>query len=378
MKKIFLVILLFLFSTPVLAGNNLTINCSSNSCDKVENLPFFSETNIYPSYLTTQTLTVNNNRQSKCLLNFKAVNPLQSNFNFLNSLQLSVVADQNLWYSGTFLDLFSDNIHSLGEINSQSNKIYNFTASLSSQAGNEFQNLNTNFSLNFNFTCDDENITQSTNSSSNDTSVSNLCHDISPIKSPQNLRAVAGQNSVTLFWDETDDNFTYYLIAYSTNENASNFGNPNIGSKGTKSYTINNLSANTPYYFKIRTGNGCAPGPFSSIVSATPKGQILTDSNLPPGFLPNVLGAQTTENDIENNLSKNTCVNIFPFAFFLALLVNLILFRYHLFTFFVSLLSFAFDYYLSNFTCTKHPYFYLANLISFLLPLLISFRKREK
>jgi hypothetical protein len=286
-----------------------------------------------------------------------------------------VVADQYPWYSSNFSYLFNSDLHSLGEINSQSNKIYTLTASLSPELGNELQNLSANFSLNFNFTCDDE-PNSSTSSSTAASTPDTVCHDNSPSQIPQNLKAVAGQNSVTLTWDEPTDNFTYYLIAYSTNDTADTYGNPNVGSKGTKSYTVKDLSAGTKYYFKIRTGNGCAPGPFSTIVSATPGGQVLTNTT-PAGFQPNVLGVQTTGNTAPLG-ATSTCTPVIPFAFALALLVNLILNRFRLFTFFVSSLSLIFDYFINRYTCVKHPYFYLANLVSFLLPLLISFRKNKK
>lgn len=121
-----------------------------------------------------------------------------------------------------------------------------------------------------------------------------VCNNTTPSLAPINFTAVAGQNSVTLSWSKPSTSFTYYLIAYSEQDNAEKYGNPNIGGPDTLSYTVSNLSAGTKYYFKIRTGNGCAPGPFSSIISATPGGEVLTDEEISEGFEPGVLGAETT------------------------------------------------------------------------------------
>ena len=205
-----------------------------------------------------------------------------------------------------------------------------------------------------------------------------VCNDTAPTLAPANLRAVAGQNSVTLYWDKPNTSFTYYLIAFSDQASADKYGNPNIGVPDTLSYTVDHLSAGTTYYFKIRTGNGCAPGPFSTIVAATPGGQVLANA-VPAGYQPGVLGVQTTENTAPLGTSTtNKCLPIFPFVFVLALIVNLIINRYRFITLFVSLVSLIFDYIINKYSCVKHPYFYLANLISFLLPFIIFYRKNKR
>lgn len=233
-----------------------------------------------------------------------------------------------------------------------------------------------NYSIGFtsaDFTINPQNNSSSDSSSNSSSPGAPVCNDSIPNVAPTNFRAVAGINSVTLYWDKPDTNFSYYLIAYSDQPSADKYGNPNIGGPNTTSYTVGDLSAGTTYYFKIRTGNGCAPGPFSTIVSATPGGKILTNAT-PSGFEPGVLGTQSTENTSPLG-SASSCTPIFPFVFVLALIVNLILSRYRLLTFFVSLLSLLFDYLINKYSCIKHPYFYFANIVAFLLPLIISFRK---
>jgi hypothetical protein len=358
-KKILFIIFLFIFAPPIIAGNDITITCSASSCTKSSELPLFNELNLAPNFSRSQTLKVINNRPDNCNLLFKLNS--DSPKNLLSSVEtISIVADNNVWYAGSLSDLYNDKTHQLGNIDTNQYKNYLWTVSINQSAGNDYQLQNNNFDIDFNFTCGDNNSTPDS-----------ICHDTVPTQIPQNLKAISGQNSVTLFWDEPTDSFTYYLIAYSENSDAATFANPNIGGKGTQTYTINNLSADTTYYFKIRTGNGCASGSFSTIVSTTPKGKVLIKSS-------SVLGAQNSLPDTTGSVKGASCLNIFPYAFILALLINLILYRYLLITFLITVLSFSFDYYLSKFTCQIFPYFYLTNLLSFLLPLLLHLKNSHK
>ena len=380
MKKILLFIFFICFSSPVFAGNDITITCTTDSCTKSHDLPFFNEINIAPGFTQSQNLKVINNRNDNCNLLFKLnLNSLPNN---LSTVQiLSLTNGSTVWYSGRFSDLFDNNTHQLGNIDGGQYKDYLWTVSLNQSAGNEYQLQNNNFDIDFNFSCDALPATPVPTSTTGENSITNTdtqCRDTAPSQIPQNLRAVSGQNTVTLFWDEPTDNFTYYLIAYGDNPDAATYGNPNVGGKGTGFYTVNNLSAGTLYYFKIRTGNGCAPGAFSTIVSATPGGQVLVNPPPATAFQPGVLGVQDTLPSTAGSVQGAKCVNIIPFAFLLALLVNLIISPYRFITLIISLLSLIFDYYLSKSTCQKYPYFYIFNLFSFLIPLLFSYRKRQK
>ncbi|HOY60880.1 MAG TPA: fibronectin type III domain-containing protein [Candidatus Woesebacteria bacterium] len=351
--------------SPTLAGNDLIITCDSNSCTKSSNLSFFDEKNIVPGFSKTQTITVYNERPDSCNLLFK-IKP-SSLSNSLSAVQmLSIFTGDTLWQAGSFNDLANNKNHSLGNIDSYQSKEYSWTASLNQSLDNNIQLLNNSYDLDLNFTC------------GNEEDSDNSCHAFSPLNRPKNLKATPGQNSVTLSWEETADVFSYYLISYSTEAHAATFANANIGGRGTTSFTINNLLADVTYYFKIRTGNLCAPGQFSDIVSATPSGKIITNSLAPNPFQPKVLG---TQNSIPTNLgnqSKISCLKIFPFAFLLALILNFILIKSYLFpSFLISLSALLFDYYLSNNLCLKFDYFYINNLLSFLIPLLFSLKKRK-
>lgn len=109
------------------------------------------------------------------------------------------------------------------------------------------------------------------------------CKDKSPASAPILTSAVAGKDSVTLTWTEAQDPLTYYLVAYGRSETEIEYGNPNVGGKGTTTYTVGGLVRGVKYYFKVRPVNGCKPGKFSNKLSATPgfiKKSIVNTPNL--------------------------------------------------------------------------------------------------
>lgn len=59
--------------------------------------------------------------------------------------------------------------------------------------------------------------------------------------------------------------YTYYYVGYGYSNTDELFGASfeTQDSDGSISYTINDLQSNVPYYFRVRAGNGCTPGPWS-------------------------------------------------------------------------------------------------------------------
>lgn len=96
------------------------------------------------------------------------------------------------------------------------------------------------------------------------------CKNPRPEFPPVLLSAVPKERSVVLTWKEASDPLTHYLIAYGRSETEIEYGDPNIGPKGTTAYTVNELTNGVKYYFKVRGENGCKPGKFSNKLSAIP------------------------------------------------------------------------------------------------------------
>ncbi|MFH1827541.1 MAG: fibronectin type III domain-containing protein, partial [bacterium] len=99
------------------------------------------------------------------------------------------------------------------------------------------------------------------------------------------------------------DPVSYYLVSYGTSAGGQTYGNPNVGGKGTTSYTISGLSGRgATYYFKVRAGNGCEPGDYSNEISASPTGVFIAGPAA--GFAEGVLGVATKEANIKEEKNK--------------------------------------------------------------------------
>jgi len=91
-------------------------------------------------------------------------------------------------------------------------------------------------------------------------------------------------------------------VTYGTSSGSQAYGNPNVGSSSTTSYTVTGLSGGTTYYFRVRAGNGCMPGDYSNERSTTPSGGFI--AGVAPGFEEGVLGEMTSAK--EESISKNS------------------------------------------------------------------------
>lgn len=107
------------------------------------------------------------------------------------------------------------------------------------------------------------------------------CKESRPTSPPILLSAVSQDRSVTLIWTEAQDPVTYYLVRYGLSKQNLEFGNPNIGPRGTYSFTVNELTNGLKYYFQVMAGNGCKPGEFSNTLTAVPGGIPTTSQKLP-------------------------------------------------------------------------------------------------
>lgn len=91
-----------------------------------------------------------------------------------------------------------------------------------------------------------------------------------PGSAPILTSATPQDKSVTLTWIEAQDPVTYYLVAYGRSANIIEYGAPNIGGRGTISFTVGELTNGVKYYFRVRAVNNCKPGKFSNKLPAIP------------------------------------------------------------------------------------------------------------
>lgn len=112
-----------------------------------------------------------------------------------------------------------------------------------------------------------------TDSSSNSSVSAPSCSQNAPSGIPNLYQIDSSATSVTLYFTPVLGADSYY-ISYGTNSSANQFGASfsNLDTSGALSYTINDLSPGTTYYFTVRGGNGCATGNWSNIRSSKTNG----------------------------------------------------------------------------------------------------------
>jgi hypothetical protein len=111
----------------------------------------------------------------------------------------------------------------------------------------------------------------SSESSTSSTGTAPSCNDQTPQGKPDLFQIDTTTNQATLHFTPVSGISKYYL-SYSTNPSAEQHGTEvSLGTEGVQSFTINLLSSETTYYFKVRGQNGCAPGDWSGIKPATTK-----------------------------------------------------------------------------------------------------------
>lgn len=291
MKKLFPVLLfslaLFLFLPGKIFAADLTVNCNNDGCSPASSASIFPSDYWYPGRFISRQIGVNNTGAVALAVSNQSQNSRASG-NLDAVMLFSIVRNSNssvLW-SGTLRDFYNTGSVSLGTLAAAGSEAYNYTVTMDSNSGDQHQGKNTSYDLVLTFSGG-----PGGGGGGGGGSAPPVCSDVKPGSAPVLTSAVAGTNSVTLFWDQAADPVTYYLVTYGTSPGPQTYGNPNVGGKGTGSYTITNLSGGTTYYFRVRAGNGCMPGDFSNELSTTPSGGLVT--GVAVGFVPGVLGEAT-------------------------------------------------------------------------------------
>lgn len=118
----------------------------------------------------------------------------------------------------------------------------------------------------------------SSSSSSSSNPTAQGCGKSAPSNAPDLFRIDTTKNTAKLYFSPVNDYLDHYFIAYGYSQGDERFGVEYSAqlSKGVADYTINCLSPNTLYYFKVRGGNGCATGSWSNSLTAKTEGDILS------------------------------------------------------------------------------------------------------
>ncbi len=103
------------------------------------------------------------------------------------------------------------------------------------------------------------------------------CSDSVPKSAPA-ITLVSGKSSteIKLTFTHATDPVTYYALEYGPESQKYIYSAANIGNHDATTYTVQKLSPNSTYYFRLRAGNGCMPGEWSAEVSGKTLGRFST------------------------------------------------------------------------------------------------------
>jgi len=95
-----------------------------------------------------------------------------------------------------------------------------------------------------------------------------VCGDVPPASPPDLFQIDVSSNSAVLYFTPAGKPYNYYFISYSRFPHAEEYGTQFVltNYEGVTSFKVSHLAPQTTYYFKVRGGNGCMPGPWSNIM----------------------------------------------------------------------------------------------------------------
>jgi len=287
----------FMFANPVQA-----ITESSGDIQITYDEPLFPSTIIwYPGLAVKKSLIIKNLNKSNQKVGIKANNTSQTG-GLAGYMRIEISEGGTILYGSptkkTMQNFWDNGELYLSNIKAGSTATYEFSVIMPPEVENEIQSKKAYFDLNVGFIGTDSQIVIN----GSDGTKSNVCNDSAPGGSPTLISAVAGENSIQLYWSSAPDPITYYLVTFGISPETETYGNPNIGGKLTSNYYISGLSGGITYCFKIRAGNGCKPGGFSNVVCSTPTGAA--GLNIPQGFIPGVLGITTPSANLKDENKK--------------------------------------------------------------------------
>jgi hypothetical protein len=147
---------------------------------------------------------------------------------------------------------------------------------------------------------DSDNSSYSSESSSSENSEPSpkTCTDQAPSNAPNLFQIDTTADTATLYFAPATETSDYY-VSFSENEAAEEHGAElSLDYDGVQQFTVEQLNPNTTYYFKVRGQNGCMPGEWSQVVSATTK--VFVDQTTQPTTQAQLI----EETDQEQSINK--------------------------------------------------------------------------
>lgn len=128
------------------------------------------------------------------------------------------------------------------------------------------------------------------------------CSKETPDHAPDLFQIDTTKNKAKLFFTPVNNAVDQYYIAYGFTEGDERFGVKYDKGRydGVIDYTINELTPNTNYYFKVRAGNGCATGAWSKWLLAKTDG----------GITQSTLGSSPASPEMETNMTNEPTKNL--------------------------------------------------------------------
>ncbi|MFA6017101.1 MAG: ice-binding family protein [Patescibacteria group bacterium] len=231
----------------------------------------------------TGTLTLDGEGDSNAVFIFQASSDLVTASNSVVSLTNSAQACNVFWVVSSQATLGSSSTF-IGTIMAGTSVVLNTSANLNGRAlaRTAAVTLDSNTITKPTCTTPTPTPTSTTSSSSSSSSSTStpVCVDSVPTNTPNLFQIDRAGSKATLYFSPVSGNLSYYFIAYGLSPGSEQYGVsfPAGLSTGVASYTINDLDPNTAYYFKVRGGNGCAPGGWSNNKESNSKNPALPNT----------------------------------------------------------------------------------------------------
>lgn len=233
----------------------------------------------------TGTLTLDGQGDSNAVFIFQASSDLVTASSSVVSLINSAQACNVFWVVSSQATLGSSSTF-IGTIMAGTSVVLNNSATLNGRALAHTAAVTLDHNTITKPTC-----TAASSSTSNSTSTSNsggsstsVCSDFAPTNNPDLFQIDRAGSRAVLYFTPVNDHLSYYYIAYGLSPGDERYGvSFSAGlSSGVVNFTINDLNPNTTYYFKVRGGNGCAPGGWSNNKESNSKNPRLPNTGFAP------------------------------------------------------------------------------------------------